>query len=220
MPKQFPVYLERGSKRVFAGGLDWPGWCRSGRDDAAALEALVSYGPRYAAAIRRARLGFEPPRDVSALNVVERLKGNATTDFGAPGLAPKSDAERIGEAQGKRLLSLLEASWTAFDSAAKEAASAVLRKGPRGGGRELDAIVAHVYEAEAAYVRKLGGKADAGADMQGLRKTIVEVFASRAKGEAPPRPPRSGTLWSPRYFARRSAWHALDHAWEIEDRAS
>jgi hypothetical protein len=25
--------------------------------------------------------------------------------------------------------------------------------------------------------------------------------------------------WSPRFFVRRSAWHALDHAWEIEDRS-
>ena len=24
--------------------------------------------------------------------------------------------------------------------------------------------------------------------------------------------------WPPRYAARRIAWHALDHAWEIEDR--
>jgi hypothetical protein len=25
--------------------------------------------------------------------------------------------------------------------------------------------------------------------------------------------------WSPRYYVRRAAWYALDHAWEIEDRA-
>jgi hypothetical protein len=25
--------------------------------------------------------------------------------------------------------------------------------------------------------------------------------------------------WPPRYAARRIAWHALDHAWEIEDRS-
>ena len=27
------------------------------------------------------------------------------------------------------------------------------------------------------------------------------------------------TKWPPRYAARRIAWHALDHAWEIEDRS-
>jgi hypothetical protein len=24
--------------------------------------------------------------------------------------------------------------------------------------------------------------------------------------------------WTPRFAVRRSAWHALDHAWELEDR--
>jgi hypothetical protein len=31
------VYLEIGAKRTFAGALDWPGWCRSGGDEAAEL---------------------------------------------------------------------------------------------------------------------------------------------------------------------------------------
>ena len=31
------VYLEIGKKRTFAGAIDWPGWCRSGRDEGAAL---------------------------------------------------------------------------------------------------------------------------------------------------------------------------------------
>ena len=30
--------------------------------------------------------------------------------------------------------------------------------------------------------------------------------------------PPDGGKWPPRYAARRIAWHALDHAWEIEDR--
>src|SRR6266851_4757330 len=43
------VYLEVGSKRVFACAFDWPGWVRSGRDEAAALEALAAYRSRYVA---------------------------------------------------------------------------------------------------------------------------------------------------------------------------
>jgi hypothetical protein len=215
-----PVYLEKGSRRVFAGALDWPGWCRSGRSEEDALEALVAYGPRYAAAIAHAPQAFKPPTDVSELKVVERLKGNATTDFGAPGIAPKADADRIDEAQRKRLAALMNAAWVTFDTAANAAVSAVLKKGPRGGGRDLDAIVDHVYAADAAYLAKLGGKAAASADMKGLRGALLDVFSSRARGEPPPRTPRSGRLWDPRYFARRSAWHALDHAWEIEDRKS
>jgi len=27
-----------------------------------------------------------------------------------------------------------------------------------------------------------------------------------------------GKRWTPQYFVRREAWHALDHTWEIEDR--
>ena len=56
MPTSIPVYLEVGARRTFAGALDWPGWCRSGRDETAALAALVAYGGRYQRAIRSARL--------------------------------------------------------------------------------------------------------------------------------------------------------------------
>ena len=94
---KIPVYLEVGSKRTFAGALDWPGWCRSGRDEASALQALVDYGPRYAAAIRSARLGFKAPADVSAFTVMERLNGDTTTDFGAPACIPDGDAAPVDE---------------------------------------------------------------------------------------------------------------------------
>jgi hypothetical protein len=218
MAEAIPVYLEKGQRRVFAGAIEWPGWCRSARDEASALEALVTYGARYADAVRRAQRGFEPPSDVSQLKVVQRLKGDATTDFGAPGLAPKHDADEIDARELERLTALMDAAWTTFDAAAKKAQGLELRKGPRGGGRELDAIVDHVYAADEAYLRKLGGRAAKGADMKALRCEIREVFSKRAGGADPPRIPRSGKLWTPRYFARRSAWHALDHAWEIEDR--
>ena len=42
------VFVETGKKKTFAGAVDWPGWCRGGRDEAGALQALVDYGPRYA----------------------------------------------------------------------------------------------------------------------------------------------------------------------------
>jgi hypothetical protein len=42
------VYLELGAKRVFAGAIEWPGWCRSAKTEEQALEALVTYAPRYA----------------------------------------------------------------------------------------------------------------------------------------------------------------------------
>jgi hypothetical protein len=55
------MYLEIGKKRAFAGATDWHGWCRSGRDEQAALQALFDYGPRYARVLQGARLGFHAP---------------------------------------------------------------------------------------------------------------------------------------------------------------
>jgi hypothetical protein len=90
---QIDVSLEVGKKKTFATALDWPGWCRRGRDEAAALQALVDYGPRYSQALKGTGLGFRAPPDVSKFVVVEQLVGNATTDFGAPDRAfPEDDA--------------------------------------------------------------------------------------------------------------------------------
>jgi hypothetical protein len=223
VPTKQRVYLEIGGKRVFAGALDWPGWCRSGRDEQSALQALVDYGPRYKAAMKRAATGFTPPRDLSALNVAERLEGNATTDFGAPAIAPKGDDRSVDGREGRRLAGFLRASWKALDGSADVATGRALQKGPRGGGRELDQIVRHVLEAEIGYLPKIGGRyrmpkgADITDEMTSVRETVLESIAARARGE--PMPPRRGSAWSVRYLVRRDAWHVLDHAWEIEDRA-
>ena len=72
------AYLEVGQKRTFAVVADWPGWSRGGRDEAAALQALCDYAPRYARVLQATPLEFRAPSDVSALVVVERLPGNAT----------------------------------------------------------------------------------------------------------------------------------------------
>jgi hypothetical protein len=211
-----PIYLEVGTKRVFAGAIEWPGWCRSARTEPDAIAALAAYGPRYARALGRSRRGFTPPSDEADLEVVERLKGNATTDFGAPGIAPAGDDRPLDADETRRQITLLRASWAALGRAASAAAGAALRTGPRGGGRTVDAIVAHVANAEGAYMSKLGWRL--AADDPDPRERICTAVTSRAAGEPPDRTPRSGSLWTPRYFVRRGAWHALDHAWEIEDR--
>jgi hypothetical protein len=76
----FDVVVEQGSKRTFASALAWPGWSRSARQEDAAIEALVAYGPRYAEVLRPARIAFRPPKDDAGLTVVERVKG---INFGA-----------------------------------------------------------------------------------------------------------------------------------------
>jgi hypothetical protein len=218
MKDPIAVYLETGRKRVFAGAIHWPGWSRSGRDRDAAIDALLEYGARYAAAVASARLGFEPPAASRSLDVVETLEGNATTDFGAPGVAPALDARPLDATELKRQDRILRTCWRAFDRAAEQARGATLSTGPRGGGRSLAKIVAHVLEADGAYLHRLGGRYR-GHDPAELREVFLETLASRAKGEEPPKGRRTAPLWFPRYAVRRSAWHALDHAWEIEDRA-
>lgn len=224
-PSGIPVYVERGSKRTFACALEWPGWCRSGRDEASALHALADAAPRYGRVVARSRLGFVAPADVSGLRVVERLRGNATTDFGAPDIEPPADREPVGDADLTRLRKLLEASWRAFDVAVDGARGKTLRKGPRGGGRELDAIVDHVLGADAGYLSALGWRYRSDerglrARLEGTRRAMLEGIAASARGEIPAIGPRGGIRWKPRYLVRRSLWHVLDHAWEIEDRSS
>jgi hypothetical protein len=218
------VYLEVGQKKTFAGAIDWPGWCRSGREEESALQALLDYGPRYAHVLRTSRLGFQSPPEVLALRVVERLKGNATTDFGAPGLAPSFDSEPVDSDELSRLERILKACWRTLDASAKQAGGKMLRTGPRGGGRLLEGIVQHVLESDAGYVNQLGWKfkpedtEDLDARLEQTRQAILSGLAASARGEIPVRGPRGGLRWSPRYFVRRLAWHTLDHAWEIEDR--
>jgi hypothetical protein len=217
-----PVYLEAGEKKIFAGSIEWPGWCRSGRDEDSALQALFDYAPRYSAVVRPRRLGFARPREPSSLTVVERLEGDAATDFGVPGRAPASDKRPLDAAEARRLRRLLEAFWAAFDDAVLLAGSKTLRKGPRGGGRDLDAIVEHVVEADAGYLSRIGVKLPSadGPKSDQVRAAIIQALEAAPGSEPVKRGPRGGVRWTPRYFVRRSAWHVLDHAWEIEDRAS
>jgi hypothetical protein len=46
-----------------------------------------------------------------------------------------------------------------------------------------------------------------------MREAMLEVLRRPSDGT-----PLAGRHWPQRYAARRIAWHALDHAWEIDDR--
>ena len=122
---------EVGPERTFASALDWPGWCRSGQDEDAALQALVEYGPRYAKVVRPRRFGFTAPKDVGRLRVTQRVTGDASTEFGVPGAIPTADRGRIGKAEAGRASRILEACWVALDGAA-DSARGPLAKGPGG----------------------------------------------------------------------------------------
>jgi len=212
------VAIETGSKRSFAAALDWPGWCRAGKDEGSALAALAAYAARYAAVAKKARIAFNP-RSAAAFRVVEHLAGTATTDFGAPDSVAKRDTPPLAAPEGKRIAALVNAAWAIFDEVIASA-PAELRKGPRGGGRDRDQIADHVLGAEEAYVRKLGLrlKPPARDDRRGIaefRAAIADVLGNPSNGKA-----LVERGWPQRYAARRIAWHALDHAWEIQDRSA
>ncbi|HXN78126.1 MAG TPA: hypothetical protein VN965_05065 [Candidatus Dormibacteraeota bacterium] len=209
---EFSVYLEVGGKRSFASAAGWPGWCRSGKDEHAALEALAAYAPRYAPVAKLARVAF--PGGKPTFKVVERLEGNATTDFGAPGIPAKDELKAINPQQAERMRDLVEACWTYLDQVIAKA-PATLRKGPRGGGRDRDAMFDHVLGAEIEYAKRIGVrlKQPDGRDkpaVRAFRGAILEGLHN----------PNRGEKWPVPFAARRTAWHALDHAWEIEDRSS
>lgn len=224
MTDRLNVYLEIGQKRTFAGALDWPGWNRVARSAEEALQALVDYGPRYARVLEGTGLGFQPPAGADALRVAERLEGTKTTDFGAPDAMPAQDKEVLDGAELARYETLLRAYWQAFETTAGRAVGRELRKGPRGGGRDVEGIASHVLNAEAAYLRSLGRKFRLDeaepfeAQIARIRQAELAALAAGARGELPERGPRGGKIWPPRYFVRRAGWHILDHLWEIEDR--
>jgi hypothetical protein len=225
------VLVETGAKRVFASAVDWPGWSRSGRDEAAAMSTLTAYRPRYARVVGRV-VDFQAPRDGGEqkadieFEVVERQGGDSGTDFGVPSRESESDEQELDEAELRRQVAILEACRSAFDEAAADAVGITLSVGPRGGGRSLDKIVHHVIEADQAYLRQLGSRPPKWADeppakySATIRRLQIGSLTARVRGDQPPNPNAVKRLWTPRYFVRRAAWHLLDHAWEIEDRSS
>jgi len=187
------VLLETGPKWTWASALDHPGWCRRGKGEEAALEELLAYADRYREVV--------PSLKVGKVTVVETVVGPAAMNEWAPSVpGPGEDALPTA-----RHLDALERCWAALDRAV-EVSSAELRKGPRGGGRDRDAIADHVREAERSYGRKIGVRVPPRTPWDEQR---AELLAGLRAPDGP---------WLPRYALRRIAWHVLDHAWEIQDK--
>jgi hypothetical protein len=212
------VAIETGRKRIFATAIDWPGWSRWGKTEQAALEALVAAARRYASVAREAGQVFPTTVGAGDLEIVEWIAGDGGTDFGVPGRVTEHDRRAVSTAQADRLRRLVRAAWTIFDRVA-ERAPAELRKGPRGGGRDRDQIVDHVLGADHGYSGAMGLRAPAATrddpgSIEVQRAAMLDLLAQPSDGT-----PLNGRKWPPRYAAARIAWHALDHAWEIEDRS-
>ena len=208
------VTTETGAKKAFASALDWPGWSRSGKTEEAALIALADYASRYRAVTTQAAEAFEP----TEYEVVERNGGGSGTDFGVPSGIGDLDRRPMDSTEADRQARLVDAAWSILDRVA-ENAPAELRKGPRGGGRDRDKMLGHVFEADWYYAREMGLRvpqpvaADRSA-LAAMRADMLAVLRETSDGA-----PLGGRKWTPRYAARRVAWHSLDHAWEMEDRS-
>jgi hypothetical protein len=208
---------ELGAKRTFMWAIEWPGWCRAAKTPELAQEALLLYAERYAVVAREA--GLPPPVIVAgALRVVESVAGGGGTDFGVPSAITDSDRRKVSKADAERLALLVGAAWTVFEHVASSA-PASLRKGPRGGGRDRDKVIDHVIEADHAYAREIGLRLPEPvrakrAMVTAERDAVLDVLRQPSDGS-----PLADRKWTARYAARRIAWHALDHAWEMEDRS-
>jgi len=207
------VTIESTPKKAFARALDWPGWSRSGKTEELAVAALVSSAGRYGVVAASAGETFAP----GSYEIVGHVGGGASTEFGVPSVITDEERRPVTVGDADRLARLVEAAWTMLDRVAGSA-PAELRKGPRGGGRDRDKMLAHVFEAEGAYAREMGIKMRQPdptdrIGIDALRAAMLEVLREPSDGS-----PLAGRRWTTRYAASRVAWHALDHAWEMEDR--
>jgi hypothetical protein len=213
-----PVSIEASPKKTFASARDWPGWSRSGKTEALALESLAAYGERYAVVAAEARLTL-PSFTAAGLEVVERVPGGSGTEFGVPSVVTDLDRRPLTAADAARIAATVEAAWSVLDRVVA-GAPAELRKGPRGGGRHRDKMFGHVVESDWYYSREMGLRMPPPdptdhAAVEAERAAMLEILRQPSDGS-----PLAGRKWPARYAARRIAWHAIDHAWEIEDRST
>jgi len=221
VPEALDIAEEVGSSRSFAWVVDWPGWCRGGRDRVQLPALLAAAAARYAPAAREAGLAFVPdPASLTAADfrLVETVTGSASTDFGVPGSVAELDRLPLDGREAARQAGLVRAAWAVLDRVVAGAPTE-LRKGPRGGGRDRDRMVAHCVASDSAYAGQIGIRMkepawDDRAAIEALRAAILDVLGQASDGN-----PLGGRKWPARYAARRIAWHSLDHAWEIEDKS-
>jgi hypothetical protein len=221
MANTLRVMLEIGSKgkRVVAVAPDWPGLERGAKTEDAAIERLLAYLPRYApvAALAGMDADFSASVPGDAVEVVDRYPGNGSTDFWGISFAfADLDRQAMARDDLERDLALLRASWAFFD-AVRSRVSAEMRKGPRGGGRNRDHIVRHTLAAEQDWAAKLGVHMLEDAPLTDVNLSahrdayINAIRTFHAQGK----PART---WPLRYLIRHTAFHTLDHAWEMEDK--
>lgn len=218
MANDLRVMLEIGpkGKKVVAVAPDWPGLARGAKTGEDAIEKLRAYLPRYAPVAKRAAMGADFDASTN-IDVVEQYSGTGSTDFWGISFAFSSiDKQGMSADELERELTLLQACWAFFDDV-RGRVSAELQKGPRGGGRDRDRIVLHIFANEQDWAKGLGVHTpdDAMLTDAGM-KTHRDAYCQGIRDYH-----SQGKLagkWPLRYMIRHTAFHTLDHAWEMEDK--
>ena len=216
--------IEHGpkDKKCVAFSLDWPGWSRGAKTREVALETLESYRERYRPIAERA--GMLDEFDAAGpLEIVEDRVGTGSTDFWGISFSPSSTEHgQLGEAELDRKIRLLGAAWAFFDAVAGRV-SAEMRKGPRGGGRDRDQIIRHVIRVESLdHAHQVGvsiteDEAEALVTPEG-RRQHRDAYLAAIRDFNAGKVDRRMRSWTLPFLIRHSAFHTLDHAWEMEDK--
>jgi hypothetical protein len=212
------VMIEIGpkGKQVAAVAPDWPGLERGAKTEEAAIERLLAYLPRYARVAKLAGMDAVFGAN-TAIDVVERYPGVGSTDFWGISFAFSDiDTQPVSRDALERDLTLMQACWAFFDDM-RSRVSSEMQKGPRGGGRDRDHIARHTFATERNWAKKIGVLTpdDAMLTDEGLHAhrdafcQAIRAFHSQGK---------MARTWPLRYLIRHTAYHTLDHAWEMEDK--
>ena len=199
---------------------DWPGLERGAATGEAAVARLQSYVPRYAQVAELAGMSAEFTRIAGGggVDVVEEYPGNGSTDYWGISFVPSSlDRQDVSGREFLREMALLQACWAFFDGV-RSRVSAEMQKGPRGGGRDRDVIVRHVFATERDWAEKVGVRilpTPVVPDEKQYRAHRDAYGAAIRQYHAEGRMART---WPLRFLVRHTAYHAMDHAWEMEDK--
>lgn len=220
------VMIETGpkGKKTVAVAPDWPGLARGAKTGEAAVERLLTYVPRYAPVAALAGLApeFAALEGTTGADVVEEYEGTGSTDFWGISFGFSTfDHQPISPDELERDLRLLQGAWQFFDEV-RGRVSAEMRKGPRGGGRDRDRIVRHTVYAEFDMAWKVQVSVPDGWELteeslQAYREEYLAAIRS-AYAEGRTLLGKSARKWPLRYLIRHTAFHTLDHAWEMEDK--
>jgi len=218
MPVQTVVQRGPKGKKAVAFAVDWPGWSRGAKTPEVALELLRAYRQRYRPVAVAAGLAEEFD-GAGPIDVVVDSVDVGSVDFWGISFSPSSiETEPMDDAELDRKVELLRACWDYFDDVAGRV-SAEMRKGPRGGGRDRVQIIRHTIRNESEeFAKRLGLRiAEEGAltpdGLRSHRETYVTAMRAYNAGEG-----KRMRTWNLPFLIRHSAYHTMDHAWEMEDK--